>query len=240
MTIYDSKVREYLEQEPVTVRSTLRGPAALVSRLTPPSLRMPVRAFVTRLLAPVSRRRLMARVAHARRSGAGVYLHLGCGPEHKPDFINIDLLGARVDVPWDLSQPLPLPDDSVDGIYHEHVLGHIPTRVGYALLAECRRVLRPGGVLRAAVPDAGALLDSYAGTGSPGWAEAAPVPMMAVENLFYEHKLIAVYDEEKLQAFLSVAGFSEISRRGFGETELPICPDTPRRREGTLYVEAVK
>ena len=49
--------------------------------------------------------------------------------------------------------PLPLPDESVDAIMTEHFLEHMKDRHVLQTLLECRRIIKPGGVLRLAVPD---------------------------------------------------------------------------------------
>lgn len=236
-TAKDERLRALLESKPRPAPSSLRRPAALVSRVTPRWLRLPARTVATRAIAPVARRRLAARVTQLRSTGQDVLLHLGCGPRPKAGYINVDLLGAQVDVALDLATGLPLSDGSVDGIFHEHVLEHLPTRVGYAFLQECRRVLRPGGVLRVVVPDAGACIDSYSGKISSAWADSEPVKLMAVEKLFYEHQHVAMYDEEKLTALMRAAGFVEVARREYGDTALSPVPDTEKRRGGSLYVE---
>lgn len=101
-------------------------------------------------------------------------------------------------------------------------------------------MLEPGGVLRVAVPDAGALLASYAGTGDPGWARSRPTGMLAVNALFYEHAHRAMYDAETLTLMLRAAGFAHAEHSAFGEGALQPTPDGPARRDGTLYVEARK
>ena len=53
----------------------------------------------------------------------------------------------------DLRKGIPAPDDSVDAVYHSHVLEHIDREIAPVFLRECLRVLRPGGVLRVVVPD---------------------------------------------------------------------------------------
>jgi SAM-dependent methyltransferase len=58
----------------------------------------------------------------------------------------------------DLRKGIPAPDDSVDVVYHSHVLEHIDRDIAPIFLRECLRVLRPGGILRVAVPD----LEKYA------------------------------------------------------------------------------
>jgi SAM-dependent methyltransferase len=53
----------------------------------------------------------------------------------------------------DLSQGIPFPDNSVDMVYHSHVLEHLDRDVARGFVRECARVLRPGGLIRVVVPD---------------------------------------------------------------------------------------
>jgi SAM-dependent methyltransferase len=53
----------------------------------------------------------------------------------------------------DLARGLPFPADSVDAVYHSHVLEHLDRDVARSFLVEVRRVLKPGGVHRLVVPD---------------------------------------------------------------------------------------
>jgi predicted SAM-dependent methyltransferase len=55
--------------------------------------------------------------------------------------------------------PLPFDDDSFDFVFSEHFFEHLFLDEAIALLSECRRVLRPQGVLRTAVPDADLRVD---------------------------------------------------------------------------------
>ncbi len=48
---------------------------------------------------------------------------------------------------------IPHETGSVDAIYSSHMMEHLDRSEARAFLAECLRVLRPGGVLRLAVPD---------------------------------------------------------------------------------------
>lgn len=49
---------------------------------------------------------------------------------------------------------LPFPDESIDFVYSEHFFEHLFFDEAVALLAECGRVLKKGGVVRTVVPDA--------------------------------------------------------------------------------------
>ena len=106
-------------------------------------------------------------------------LNLGCGPVQPHGWINVDasmrawlasrlswldrlLVQLRVLPPTEfnrqttfanLMRRLPWDDGSVDCIYMGEVLEHFTRDEGAALLAECFRVLRTGGVLRLRVPD---------------------------------------------------------------------------------------
>jgi SAM-dependent methyltransferase len=53
----------------------------------------------------------------------------------------------------DACRPLPHATGSVDVIYTSHMLEHLFREDAETFLRECHRVLRPGGVLRLAVPD---------------------------------------------------------------------------------------
>jgi SAM-dependent methyltransferase len=87
-------------------------------------------------------------------SDAATYLNLGCGSRYHPDWINIDIVphGPEV-IQHDLSRGIPLPDASCDVVYHAAVLEHMRRSDAAAFLAECYRVLKPGGIMRVGVPD---------------------------------------------------------------------------------------
>src|SRR5262249_10215856 len=145
-----------------------------------------------------------------------------------------DLVGHEADLAWNLRRPLPFPDGSVDAIFHEHVLEHFPADHGLLLLEECHRLLRPGGVLRVGVPDAGVYARSYVDGGSGVIEElrpGRPTPMLAFEEIFYHHGHKAMYDAETLALFLSAAGFGDVSARGFGESAISPPPDSEHRRD---------
>lgn len=89
-------------------------------------------------------------------------VNVGCGSRYHPDWVNIDIVahGPGV-IAHDVSRGLPLDDASCDAVYHSAVLEHIRPGDAVPFIRECRRVLRPGGVLRVAVPDLERICEVY-------------------------------------------------------------------------------
>ena len=81
-------------------------------------------------------------------------LNLGCGPTFHPDWVNIDISPTDPRVrSADLTKGIPLPPNGCDAVYHSHVLEHLNREEARFFISECYRVLKPGGILRVAVPD---------------------------------------------------------------------------------------
>jgi hypothetical protein len=81
-------------------------------------------------------------------------LNIGCGDRFHPEWTNLDFESHAGGVmAHDLRTGLPFPDATFDAVYHSHVLEHFDAEKGAALLRECHRVLRKGGIIRIAVPD---------------------------------------------------------------------------------------
>lgn len=195
----------------------------------------PARVLGTRAMAPLSRRQV---IKYSQRTP--LLLHLGCGNERKDGWVNVDLVLANADLYWDLRNGIPFPDRSVDAIFHEHLLEHIPKRDGLRLSVECLRVLKPGGVLRIVVPDAGIAIRGYVRDGER-YVGPFPTGLMAIESLFYDDRHISMFDSETLLLLLRAAGFCEAEQQEFGKSWLNVeTPDTPTRRVGSLYVDARK
>ena len=69
-------------------------------------------------------------------------LNLGCGPNPKLGWINIDLFDAHADLRLDLRETWPFPDASISHVYSEHVFEHFEIHREVAhFLSEAHRVL---------------------------------------------------------------------------------------------------
>lgn len=174
-------------------------------------------------------------------------------------WMNIDILPLRPRIPAainflqvDLTQGLPMYElNSVDVIRASHILEHLPLESARVLLAECYRVLRPGGVLRIAVPDLEIMIRKYR-AGEMNWINAdqpieyvlAPTEGEKFSRLMFsgdnEHK--AIYDYAMLDDFLHRVGFKTVVRSalGFSHSETLQQETKDQHPEISLYVEAIK
>jgi len=85
---------------------------------------------------------------------APTLVNLGCGHRYHRAWINIDLVGGDNGViVHDLRRGIPLPSSSCDAVYHSCILEHFGHAEALGFMKECARVLKPGGVVRVAVPD---------------------------------------------------------------------------------------
>ncbi|MEN8263812.1 MAG: methyltransferase domain-containing protein [Nitrospirota bacterium] len=90
------------------------------------------------------------------------YLNIGCGNRFNKDWINIDFNSHHSAVTaHNLLEGIPLQDGHVEVVYQSHLLEHFPKDRAQFLLSECMRVLKPGGVLRIAVPDLEGIARAY-------------------------------------------------------------------------------
>jgi glycosyltransferase involved in cell wall biosynthesis/SAM-dependent methyltransferase len=89
-------------------------------------------------------------------------LNLGCGGTFHPDWLNVDFHDHSGSVQaYDLRLGIPFADAAFDVVYHSHLLEHFSLAEGKRFLNECFRVLRPGGLLRLAVPDLENIVRAY-------------------------------------------------------------------------------
>lgn len=89
-------------------------------------------------------------------------LNIGCGGSRHPAWLNVDIAPGHAAVfDWNIRTPFPLPGETFDAVYHSHVLEHLPKNEAPGFISECFRLLKPGGILRVAIPDLEAICRVY-------------------------------------------------------------------------------
>ena len=151
--------------------------------------------------------------------GLPVRLHIGCGQQAIPGWINIDNQGLPgVDQVLDVRKGLPFA--GVAAVYAEHFLEHLAFEDGLAFLAECRRVLRSDGVLRLSTPNLEWVL-----TTQYRWQGVTPENRLAdcvgLNRAFHGWGHRFLYNRETLVSAARAAGFARASFFQYGKSELP-------------------
>lgn len=186
-----------------------------------------------------------------KRYPGSIMLNIGCGTDYKDGWINIDNNSddniEKLDLNWDLRNPLPFAENSVDFIFNEHFFEHLTVEEGQVVMKDLLRVLKPGGVIRIAMPDLEGVVHNY--TSVP--LDKDPVikefkfdfvqtraEWMNMSFRWWGHKWL--YDWEELQRRLKQAGYTKIKRcklRTSAHAEL----QKLETRDGSLLIaEAVK
>jgi len=143
-------------------------------------------------------------------------LHLGCGKRHIPGFVHIDAVDyPHVDHVSTIDNLSFLPAGSVDLIYNCHVLEHFKRRDVQRVLQEWLRVLKPGGTLRTSVPDFAALAEVYRRSSR---LELVIGPLFGRQDYLYNIHY-NVFDFQTLSRDLEMAGFRDIAKYDWRETE---------------------
>lgn len=89
-------------------------------------------------------------------------INLGCGENYIPGFVHIDKSSyPHVDYQSDVKDLSFIPTNSVELIYASHLLEYFDRHEVINVLEEWYRVLKPGGILRLAVPDFESIVKVY-------------------------------------------------------------------------------
>lgn len=181
----------------------------------------------------------------SRRTPQKDYLQIGCGPNKHEKFENLDFYSFRHRhhqvTRHDLRWPLPYPDHSFNGVYTEHCLEHLHPNEVFKVLSEARRVLKPGGVFRCAVPDLEKYINYYVGKPVDPEFSMYASGCEAIWSLTQNWGHISVWDANMMTKKLREAGFSEAHQAKFREGRDPVLlVDQEDHRWETLYVEAVR
>ena len=178
------------------------------------------------------------------KSHLPIKLELGAGENRGISGWTYVDLNDNCDLSLDLTKPLPLPNNSVQMIYSSHLLEHFKYADLINFLKECHRIMKPGGIFNAAVPNAGIYLKAFQNPEGfdPGiFCRYEPAynynsPIDYVNYIAYmdgHHRYM--FDEENLIAILKKVCFRNVRLREF-DAQL----DKQGRNFKSIYVLAEK
>jgi predicted SAM-dependent methyltransferase len=207
-------------------------------------------AILTRMFNRILPGRIAQRRALERKRN--VLVNIGCGPFGQEGWVNLDLFPApgvtmRTDARWGL----PLADGAARGIHVEHYFEHLePTIERPRFLADCRRCLQPGGILRIVVPDLRKYIEAYM---APGWEvlnqvgcggdrpqDTFATKIEALNHVFVQDgEHYGGFDADYLRDTLAKAGFDDIEQVGWRTGRFPGgAIDREQHASYSLYMEA--
>jgi predicted SAM-dependent methyltransferase len=197
-------------------------------------------------------------------------LHLGCGPDVRPGWVNIDveresyMYGDTQYIKFDLSCGyLPLVDMhedpiiEVEMIYSSHFFEHLTDPQAFNLFRECISRLRPGGVLRLCLPDFRACAENYLSNNNFYFDGVnldhlgfKPETRTLIDHMTYlvyqfgEHK--SLWDFEKAKKVLTNldmefgTGIKGFSQVDLSQFDRRLDQDLELRRRYSFYLEAIR
>jgi SAM-dependent methyltransferase len=174
-------------------------------------------------------------------------LHIGSGKFPRHGWVNLDNKVRRgVDCVADLRADLPFPEDTFDYAVAIHVLPHIPLAGLAPALARVRRILKPDGVLRLALPDLEKAMDAYRHRDTNYFAipdaQWKSLGAKLVAQIVWHNDLVTPFTYDLAAEALVKAGFTAVTHCEFRHTRsrfVEIVALDNRERE-SFFVEATK
>lgn len=159
-----------------------------------------------------------------KKKNKEIKLHLGCGKKFIPGFVHVDSDNyPHIDYRHDIARLPMFKDNSVDLIYSSHALEYFDREEAKEVLKEWKRVLKPGGILRLAVPDFEAIVKVYLKYNKDLEHRGILGPLYGRWEIktkkgrkFIYHK--TVYDFKSLQKLLKSIGFKNVHRYDWRKT----------------------
>jgi predicted SAM-dependent methyltransferase len=174
-------------------------------------------------------------------------LNWGCGEHPEPGWINSDIKDVPgIDLPCDILEGLPLDADSIDYAVSIHALPEIPYTGLVPALQELRRVLKPGGVLRLALPDLDRAIMAYLNEDEdffliPNKDAESIGAKFVVQMVWYGYSR-SLFTHDFAEEIVRAAGFTDVIRCEYRETasSFPEIVELDSRERESLFVEAIK
>lgn len=166
------------------------------------------------------------KIGHYLTTARVAKLQIGSGHNLLAGWLNTTLYPFEPGTVFlDASRPFPLPADSLNYIFSEHVIEHLEFDEAALMLSECCRTLKAGGRIRLATPDLKQIIALY--TQPEAAAQQQYIrwimdqfrphigeynPAQVINHSFHGWRHKFIYDQATLSGALEKAGFCGIER----------------------------
>jgi predicted SAM-dependent methyltransferase len=134
-------------------------------------------------------------------------IHVGCGKKYLEGWVNVDINSdGKVDIKEDVKSLHSIKDNSCDIIYGCHILEHFGRYEYKDVLKTWFKKLRPGGILRLAVPDLDKIVDHYNKTHDLSLITGLLIGGQRDKNDYHG----MIYNKENLSESLLEIGFYKV------------------------------
>lgn len=205
----------------------------------------PTNATAPRALSQPATNPAPATPARAAVSSTEVRLVLSSTASTGDGWVSVDADGSYfAGLASGSQRPLPYETASADFIFSEQLLERLPLEQGIFLLSEFRRVLKPGGVVRIAVPDLFATVVTYLKSWqSADWVADRPEIDSAAGMMnarLRDTQVQYFYDQEDLALRLRGIGFTEFHAALWGQSAYGALRGCETASDSQLIIEAVR
>ncbi len=182
------------------------------------SLRFRLRQQYWKLIAPRQIQSYMD--THKQRK-----LQIGAGSNLLEGWLNTTLYPFdKGTVFMDATIRFPIPDNSFEYVFSEHVIEHVAHEKGAVILSESFRILKSGGRIRIATPDLAQIIKLY--TQPEGEAQQTYIkwimdtfrphvgaynPAHVINQSFHGWEHVFIYDQATLKQAFEDAGFVDVT-----------------------------
>jgi len=161
---------------------------------------------------------------------------------HSLDSMLEKIYGSHI-LHYEITRGLPFPNTTVPAIFSSHFFEHITKTEAQALVQECYRVMKPGGIIRICVPSLEEsvkkiemAVEQYRSGNVAPIQKFVTYDVSGFNNNYSNHR--HMYNFLEMKQLLEEAGFQNITEYAFGKGNIANVGQLDTR-EG-LFVEAVK
>ena len=204
----------------------------------------PIR-YYQRLKARWQRKKAKPRIKKYLQQTEVPRLNIGCGSNVLKGWLNTDIYPVPSPIAevvyLDASLRFPFEDASFQFVNSEHIFEHLTFEDSCNMLAECYRVLRPGGIMRMAIPYFDFLLDLYKNPEGqvnkeyiaysmenfvPGISKTlgntSSAHIYVINNFYRDWGHEVIHDFSSLKELVEQFNFKEVERKEVGQSDFEL------------------